>query len=187
MPSKRKTTAAKEEAKPALVPKLRFPEFRGAALRIVQLGDVTEEGRSRNGKKHSVASVMGVTKADGIVPMESRLIAQDIARYLQVPLGRAHVGRFSDGEVTVEIMENVRGRDVFIVQPTCPPVNDNLMELLIMADACRRASARSVFREQRPWTSRIAFLRQLRGAAQPAVRLTARKLLLSDNSCSRQP
>ena len=81
MPSKRKTTAAKEEAKPALVPKLRFPEFRGAALRIVQLGDVTEEGRSRNGKKHSVASVMGVTKADGIVPMESRLIAQDIARY----------------------------------------------------------------------------------------------------------
>ncbi|RPI12102.1 MAG: ribose-phosphate diphosphokinase [Lysobacterales bacterium] len=68
-------------------------------------------------------------------------LALDIARYLQVPLGRAHVGRFSDGEVTVEIMENVRGRDVFVVQPTSPPANDHLMELLVMVDACRRASA----------------------------------------------
>jgi ribose-phosphate pyrophosphokinase len=68
-------------------------------------------------------------------------LAQDIARYLQVPLGRAHVGRFSDGEVTVELMENVRGRDVYIVQSTCPPANDHLMELLVMVDACRRASA----------------------------------------------
>ncbi len=68
-------------------------------------------------------------------------LAQDIARYLQMPLGRAHVGRFSDGEVTVELMENVRGRDVFVVQSTCPPANDHLMELLVMVDACRRASA----------------------------------------------
>ena len=68
-------------------------------------------------------------------------LAQDIARYLQVPLGRAHVGRFSDGEVTVELMENVRGRDVYVVQPTSPPANDHIMELLVMVDACRRASA----------------------------------------------
>jgi ribose-phosphate pyrophosphokinase len=68
-------------------------------------------------------------------------LALDIARYLQAPLGRAHVGRFSDGEVTVELMENVRGRDVFVVQSTCPPANDHLMELLVMVDACRRASA----------------------------------------------
>ncbi len=68
-------------------------------------------------------------------------LAQEIARHLMVPLGRASVGRFSDGEVNVEIMENVRGRDVFIVQSTCPPVNESLMELLVMADACRRASA----------------------------------------------
>ena len=71
-------------------------------------------------------------------------LAQEIARHLMVPLGRSVVGRFSDGEVNVEIMENVRGRDVFLVQPTCPPVNDHLMELLVMADACRRASAKSV-------------------------------------------
>jgi ribose-phosphate pyrophosphokinase len=71
-------------------------------------------------------------------------LAQEITRHLHVPLGRAHVGRFSDGEVNAELMENVRGRDVFIVQPTCPPVNDNLMELLVMTDACKRASAKRV-------------------------------------------
>jgi ribose-phosphate pyrophosphokinase len=68
-------------------------------------------------------------------------LASEIARHLTTPLGRCDVGRFSDGEVNVELMENVRGRDVFIIQPTCPPVNDNLMELLVMVDACRRASA----------------------------------------------
>src|SRR6478736_7986677 len=68
-------------------------------------------------------------------------LSQDIARSLQIPLGRAYVGRFSDGEINIELMENVRGRDVFIVQPTCPPTNDHLLELLVMVDACRRASA----------------------------------------------
>jgi ribose-phosphate pyrophosphokinase len=68
-------------------------------------------------------------------------LARDIAYHLNLPLGRINVGRFSDGEVSVEIMENVRGREVFLVQPTCPPVSENLMELLIMADACQRASA----------------------------------------------
>nr|WP_297527492.1 ribose-phosphate diphosphokinase [Thiohalobacter sp.] len=68
-------------------------------------------------------------------------LAQDIVNHLRLPLGKAVVGRFSDGEIMVEIMENVRGRDVFVVQPTCEPTNDNLMELLVMVDALRRASA----------------------------------------------
>jgi ribose-phosphate pyrophosphokinase len=68
-------------------------------------------------------------------------LAEAVAYHLQIPLGKATVGRFSDGEIMVEIEENVRGRDVFIVQPTCAPTNDNLMELLIMIDATRRASA----------------------------------------------
>jgi len=68
-------------------------------------------------------------------------LATDIARHLNLPLGRASVGRFSDGEIAVEVMDNVRGRDIFIVQSTCAPTNDHLMELLIMVDACRRASA----------------------------------------------
>ena len=68
-------------------------------------------------------------------------LAHDIARCLMVPLARAHVGRFSDGEINVEILENIRGRETFIIQPTCPPASDNLMELLVMADAAKRASA----------------------------------------------
>jgi len=69
------------------------------------------------------------------------MLAQEIARHLMQPLGRALVSRFSDGEIQVEIMENVRGKDVYLVQSTCPPANEHLMELLVMADACRRASA----------------------------------------------
>jgi len=71
-------------------------------------------------------------------------LANAIVRRLQLPLGRAVVGKFSDGEVAVEILENVRGKDVFIVQPTCAPTNDNLMELLVMVDALKRASAERV-------------------------------------------
>jgi len=69
------------------------------------------------------------------------VLAREISAYLGVPLGAAEVGRFSDGEIMVRISENTRGRDVFVIQSTCPPVNDNLMELLIMVDALRRASA----------------------------------------------
>lgn len=68
-------------------------------------------------------------------------LAERIAAYLDIPVGRAKVGRFSDGEINVEIGDNVRGRDVFLIQPTCAPTNDNLMELLILTDACKRASA----------------------------------------------
>ena len=72
------------------------------------------------------------------------VLAQQIASHLGVELGQASVGRFSDGEVTVEIRQNVRARDVFVVQPTCTPTNENVMELLIMVDALKRASARRI-------------------------------------------
>ena len=68
-------------------------------------------------------------------------LAQNVAKWLGVPLGRADVQQFSDGETSVELNENVRGQDVFIIQPTCNPTNDNLMELLLMADALHRSSA----------------------------------------------
>lgn len=71
-------------------------------------------------------------------------MAREICRHLDIPLSAAEVKTFSDGEIFVEIGENVRGTDVFIVQPTCTPVNDHLMELVIMADALRRASARRI-------------------------------------------
>ncbi|WP_028294723.1 ribose-phosphate pyrophosphokinase [Oceanobacter kriegii] len=68
-------------------------------------------------------------------------LARLLAERLDIPLGNAQVGKFSDGEITIEIDENVRGKDVFIIQPTCAPTNDNLMELILMADGLRRASA----------------------------------------------
>ncbi|PYM60809.1 MAG: phosphoribosylpyrophosphate synthetase [Candidatus Rokuibacteriota bacterium] len=70
-----------------------------------------------------------------------RPLAEEIAASLGIPVGQAEVSRFSDGEIFVQIDENVRGADVFLVQPTCPPVNDTLMELLVMLDALKRASA----------------------------------------------
>jgi len=71
-------------------------------------------------------------------------LAKDICRYLKIDLSDAMVSRFSEGEIRVKINENVRGKDVFVVQPTCPPSNDNLMELLIMIDALKRASAQRI-------------------------------------------
>ncbi len=71
-------------------------------------------------------------------------LSADIASYLDIPLGKASVGQFSDGESMVEIQEHVRGRDVFVVQPTCEPTNDNLMELLVMIDALRWSSVRRI-------------------------------------------
>mgnify|MGYP001814965428 CR=1 FL=1 len=98
-------------------------------------------------------------------------LAQDIARYLRIPIARAHVGRFSDGEINVEILENIRGRDVFIVQPTCPPTAENLMELLVMVDAARRASAARITavvpyfgfarQDRRPRASRVPITAKL--------------------------
>jgi len=98
-------------------------------------------------------------------------LAQRVARYLGIPMGKALVSKFSDGEVNVEIMENVRGRDVFVVQPTCAPSNDNLMELLIMADALRRSSAARITavipyfgyarQDRRPRTARVAISAKL--------------------------
>ncbi len=68
-------------------------------------------------------------------------LARAITRHLDIPLGQASVSSFSDGEISVEVRENVRGKDIFIIQPTCKPTNDNLMELMVMIDAMKRASA----------------------------------------------
>lgn len=74
----------------------------------------------------------------------NRDLAANIARNIGVPLGRASISKFSDGEVSVELNENVRGKDVFVIQPTCAPTNDSIMELLLMADALHRASANRI-------------------------------------------
>src|SRR5258708_1288454 len=93
-------------------------------------------------------------------------LAQDVAKHLNLSLGRAIVGKFSDGEVMVELLENVRGKDVFVLQSTCAPTNDNLMELLVMIDALKRSSAARVTaaipyfgyarQDRRPRSARVA-------------------------------
>jgi len=93
-------------------------------------------------------------------------LAEDVARHLNKSLGRATVGRFSDGEVLVEILENVRGKDVFVLQSTCAPTNDTLMEVLVMVDALKRSSAGRITaaipyfgyarQDRRPRSARVA-------------------------------
>jgi ribose-phosphate pyrophosphokinase len=97
-------------------------------------------------------------------------LAEDVVRHLNISMGRATVGRFSDGEVNVEIMENVRGKDVFVLQSTCAPTNDSLMEIMLMVDALRRASAGRI-------TAAIPYLgyaRQDRRVRSARVPITAR-------------
>jgi ribose-phosphate pyrophosphokinase len=97
-------------------------------------------------------------------------LAEDAVRHLSIHLGRATVGRFSDGEVNVEILENVRGKDVFVLQSTCAPTNDSLMEIMLMVDALRRASAGRI-------TAAIPYLgyaRQDRRVRSARVPITAR-------------
>jgi len=97
-------------------------------------------------------------------------LAEKISHHLQIPLGKANVGRFSDGEIMVEILENVRGRDVFIIQPTCAPTNDNLMELIVIADALRRASATRITAV----TPYFGYARQDRRVRSARVPITAK-------------
>ena len=96
----------------------------------------------------------------------NRKLSENIANFLNISLGKATVEKFSDGEIMVEILDNVRGKDVFIVQPTCMPTNDNLMELMVMTDAIRRASAKRITlvvpyfgysrQDRRPRSARVA-------------------------------
>ena len=109
-------------------------------------------------------------------------LAEQIATYLEVPLGRSRISRFSDGEVFAEVKENVRGVDVYVVQPTCAPVNDHLMELLVMTDALKRASAGSITAVM-PY---YGYARQDRKVA-PRTPITAKLVadLISAAGCNR--
>lgn len=106
-------------------------------------------------RNQNVADFLGIRQEQEIIqkPVQrlrifsgtaNPLLSQEVACYMGLDLGKIKIKRFADGEVYVQLEESVRGCDVFLVQPTCPPVNENLAELLIMIDACRRASARSI-------------------------------------------
>ena len=118
----------------------------------------------------------------------NRPLADKVVAHLNVPMGRAVVGRFSDGEVMVEIMQHVRGKDVFIMQPTCAPSAENLMELLVMIDAVKRSSARRITavipyfgyarQDRRPRTARVAITAKL--VADMIVKAGAHRALTMD-------
>ena len=96
---------------------------------------------STTSNSDAIEKVIAVSKMMVFTGNSNPELAQKVVERLDIPMGKAHVSRFSDGEVSVEIQENVRGKDVFIIQSTCAPTNDNLMELIVFADAMRRASA----------------------------------------------
>lgn len=116
------------------------------------------------------------------------VLAAKVASRLGIPLGKAHVSRFSDGEVTVEIKENVRGKEVFVMQSTCAPTNDNLMELMLMADALKRASAHRIAaaipyfgyarQDRRPRSTRVAI--SARVVANMLERVGVDRVLIMD-------
>jgi len=118
----------------------------------------------------------------------NRELSERVAHHLDLPLGKAAIGSFSDGEVMVEIMEHVRGKDVFILQSTCAPSNDNLMELLVMIDAIKRSSAKRITavvpyfgyarQDRRPRTARVAITAKL--VADMITKAGANRVLTMD-------
>ena len=129
--SRAQATSPVEEKAPviAAVEKKYINEMTAEELRI--------EEATRKAKQHSGG--LKLFSGNG-----NMALSLEIARHLGINLGKATVGRFADGEANVVIHENVRGKDVYVVQPTCPPVNDNIMELLLMVSTLRRASARRI-------------------------------------------
>jgi len=109
-------------------------------------------------------------------------LSKDIAMYLGLDLGEVYIKRFADGEVYVQLQESIRGCDVFLIQPTCPPTNDHLMELLVMIDACRRASARNITAVI-PYFGYARADRRTSGRESIAAKLTAN--LLTRSGCDR--
>ncbi|MGW8246599.1 MAG: ribose-phosphate diphosphokinase [Acidiferrobacterales bacterium] len=118
----------------------------------------------------------------------NRELSERVAHHLDLPLGKAAIGNFSDGEVMVEIMEHVRGKDVFILQSTCAPSNDTLMELLVMIDAIKRSSAKRITavvpyfgyarQDRRPRTARVAITAKL--VADMITKAGANRVLTMD-------
>jgi ribose-phosphate pyrophosphokinase len=104
-----------------------------------ELADQMTRSRPAEGSPESLSQELAILTGSA-----NPALAATICRELNVPLADSTLGRFSEGEIRLKINENVRGKDAFVVQPTCPPTNDNLMELLIMIDALRRASARRI-------------------------------------------
>jgi ribose-phosphate pyrophosphokinase len=139
-------------------------------------------------QEHAVAPDPGNDNMMVFTGNANRALAEKVIRYLGLPMGKASIGTFSDGEIMVELEDNVRGRDVFIIQPTCSPSNDNLMELLVLIDAIKRASAERITavipyygyarQDRRPRTARVAITARL--VADMITKAGANRVLTMD-------
>jgi hypothetical protein len=135
-----KVEVATPEATQATSPKLDISAQTAAQLKIqseVSAEELRIEESTRKAKQHSGG--LKLFSGNG-----NMALALEVSKHLGINLGKATVSRFADGECNIVIHENIRGKDVYIIQPTCPPVNDNMMELLLMVSTLRRASARRI-------------------------------------------
>jgi len=131
------TSAIADPASNTAAEKAKLPVDQATPVETMTDSEARIEAATRRAKQHSGG--LKIFSGNG-----NMSLALEITRHLGVNLGKATVGRFADGEVNVVIQENVRGKDVYVVQPTGPPVNDNIMELLLMVSTLRRASARRI-------------------------------------------
>jgi hypothetical protein len=131
------TSAAKATTPATAKEKAAVPVDQATPVETMTESEARIEAATRRAKQHSGG--LKIFSGNG-----NMSLALEITRHLGVNLGKATVGRFADGEVNVVVQENVRGKDVYVVQPTGPPVNDNIMELLLMVSTLRRASARRI-------------------------------------------
>jgi N-terminal domain of ribose phosphate pyrophosphokinase len=131
------SAASLEVAPPPPPPQPASPDDTPGTSMEMSQAELRFEEAARKAKQHSGG--LKIFSGNG-----NMSLALEIARHLGVNLGKATVGKFADGEVNVVIHENVRGKDVYVVQPTCPPVNDNIMELLLIVSTLRRSSARRI-------------------------------------------
>jgi hypothetical protein len=135
-----KVEVATPEATQATSPKLDFTAITAAQSKIrseLSAEELRIEESTRKAKQHSGG--LKLFSGNG-----NMALAVEVSKHLGINLGKATVSRFADGECNIVIHENIRGKDVYIIQPTCPPVNDNMMELLLMVSTLRRASARRI-------------------------------------------
>ncbi|GLI68222.1 hypothetical protein VaNZ11_012569 [Volvox africanus] len=138
---------------------------------ILEVPDWENQYR-RHTARHSQSTPASLSRLRLFSGTANPTLANEVAHYLGLELGKIKCKRFADGEIYVQVQESIRGCDVFLIQPTCPPVNDHLMELLIMVDACRRASARSITAVV-PYYGYARADRKVQGRESIAAKLTA--------------
>ncbi|KAG2452398.1 hypothetical protein HYH02_002641 [Chlamydomonas schloesseri] len=165
--------AAPGAAAAAAVPPITLPRGAVPNRPILEVPDWENQYRRHTASaRHGAGTPGSLSRLRLFSGTSNPTLATEVAHYLGLELGKIKCKRFADGEIYVQVQESIRGCDVFLIQPTCPPVNDHLMELLITIDACRRASARSITAVI-PYYGYARADRKVQGRESIAAKLTA--------------